>query len=180
MSTAADMNRFLAEVEKKAFTMAQIAVKDIDTALDIVQDAMLTLAVKYVSKPQAQWRPLFYRILRNRITDFHRRHTLTRRIFAMFNKGKDEDDDFDYVESNPGRYSEEPHREFELAGARDELVDALTALPERQREAFMLRTWEGLSVADTASAMQCSQGSVKTHYSRAVHNMRKKLEDHWS
>ena len=84
MSNAAALNRYLAGVEQRAFRMARYAVSDIDEAMDIVQDAMLTLARKYATKPEAEWPPLFFRILRNRITDFHRRRTVQRGIFAMF------------------------------------------------------------------------------------------------
>lgn len=160
--------------------MAQMAVKDVDEALDIVQDAMLTLVRKYAHKPQEQWRPLFYRILKNRITDFHRRATVRRRIFFARPPGEGEDGNDDPVDRAPARESANPDRRLQLDGAADELQKAVGELPARQQQAFLLRALEGLSVADTASAMQCSQGSVKTHYSRALTSLRAALGEHWS
>ena len=179
--SAAEMDRFLAEVEKRAFRMAQVAVKDVDEALDIVQDAMLTLVRKYAHKPQEQWRPLFYRILKNRITDTHRRNTVKRKLFFsgwLGQAGESEEDD--PVDRAPARESANPDRRAQLDGAAQELHDAVGRLPARQQQAFLLRALEGLSVAETASAMQCSQGSVKTHYSRAMAALRLALEGHWS
>ena len=174
------MNRFLAEVEKKAFRMAQVALRDVDEALDIVQDAMFTLVRKYAHKPQAEWRPLFYRILQNRITDAHRRNTVKRRLFFSDRVVRDGDEEMvDLVENAPDRASAAPDVRAQLDGAAEELSNAVAQLPHRQQQAFMLRTLEGLSVADTARAMKCSEGSVKTHYSRALSRLREMLEDHW-
>lgn len=161
--------------------MAQLAVKDADEALDIVQDAMLTLVRKYADKPQNEWRPLFYRILKNRITDTHRRNTVKRKLFfsGWFGAGGGEDPT-DPMDSFAGSDSANPDRRLQLDGAADELVDAVAELPARQQQAFLLRALEGLNVADTARAMQCSQGSVKTHYSRALASLRAALEGHWS
>lgn len=176
----AALNRFLASVEKRAFGMAQIAVRNADDALDIVQDAMLTLAVKYAAKPENQWRPLFYRILQNRITDFHRRSTVRGRVFALFNGTAGGDtEQSDVLANTPGRESQQPDTRLQLDGVVDGLEQALGGLPPRQQQAFLLRVWEGLSVADTAVAMGCSQGSVKTHYSRATHALREQLQEHW-
>lgn len=179
--SAAEIDRFLADVEKRAFRMAQVAVRDVDEALDIVQDAMLTLVRKYAHKPQDQWRPLFYRILKNRITDSHRRATVKRKLFfsGWFAHGEEEADD-DPLERVPGRESSNPDRRLQLDGAADELQEAVGRLPARQQQAFLLRALEGLNVAETAQAMQCSQGSVKTHYSRALAALRVALEGHWS
>ncbi len=180
MSAAAQMNRFLADVEKRAFRMAQVAVKDADEALDIVQDTMFTLVRKYANKPNDEWRPLFYRILQNRITDWHRRNTVRSRVFAFFTPTTDEGETFDPIEQAPDRASAAPDIRAQLDGAVEELVVAVGRLPTRQQQAFLLRVLEGLSVADTARAMKCSEGSVKTHYSRAVHSLREVLKEHWS
>lgn len=161
--------------------MAQFAVQDVDEALDIVQDAMLTLVRKYAHKPQDQWRPLFYRILKNRITDSHRRNMVKRRRF--FAGGSGQEDEYagdDPIARTPARESANPDRRAQLDGAAVELQDAVARLPTRQQQAFLLRALEGLNVADTALAMQCSQGSVKTHYSRALAALRLALEGHWS
>lgn len=161
--------------------MAQVAVKDVDEALDIVQDAMLTLVRKYAHKPQEQWRPLFYRILKNRITDSHRRNSVKRKLFFAGWSGQGEDAaSDDPVDRAAALDSSNPDRRLQLDGAANELQDAVGRLPARQQQAFLLRTLEGLNVADTALAMQCSQGSVKTHYSRALAALRLALEGHWS
>ena len=157
--------------------MAQIAVKDTEEALDIVQDAMLTLARKYAGKPATEWPPLFYRILKNRITDTHRRNTVRRKVFAWLAPASEDEDTLDPIENLPGRDADMPDVRRALDGAGDALSEAIGNLPDRQRQAFMLRVWEGLNVAETSIAMKCSQGSVKTHYSRAVHRLRDVLED---
>ena len=179
-ANVAELNEFLAGVEKRAFRMAQIAVKDTEEALDIVQDTMLTLVRKYADKPAAEWRPLFYRILKNRITDSHRRNVVRRKVIAWFAPSSDNGEPLDPIENAPGRESDTPDVRMALDGAGDALSTAIGRLPNRQREAFMLRVWEGLSVAQTSVAMRCSEGSVKTHYSRAVHSLRELLEDYRS
>lgn len=173
-----ELNEFLAGVEKRAFRMAQIAVKDTEEALDIVQDTMLTLVRKYADKPAEEWRPLFYRILKNRIIDSHRRNTVRRKVIAWFAPNSDEGEPIDPIENAPGPESDTPDMRMALDGVGDALSVAMGRLPNRQREAFMLRVWEGLNVAETSVAMRCSEGSVKTHYSRAVHSLRELLEDH--
>jgi RNA polymerase sigma-70 factor (ECF subfamily) len=179
MNNAGALNRFLAGVEQRAFRMARFAVSDTDDALDIVQDAMLTLAQKYAAKPEAEWPPLFFRILRNRITDHYRRRAVRAGIFAVF-APRDADEGRPAPEEQVAdvRHAEPEYR-AQLDGSTARLTEALAALPTRQREAFLLRAWEGLDVADTARAMQCSTGSVKTHYSRAVHSLRDSLGDDW-
>ncbi len=176
MSQAADLNRFLASVEKRAYAMAVTSVKNPEDALDIVQDVMLTLARKYANKPQDQWPPLFYRILKNRITDWHRSQTVRNRWFGWIGPSNDDDSQEDPIEQVGGSVVEEPDHKMAMDHARERLSEALALLPARQREAFMFRAWEGLNVKSTAAAMGCSEGSVKTHYSRAVHALRVELE----
>lgn len=173
------MDRFLAGVEARAFRMAQLAVRDADDALDIVQDTMIRLTRSYAERPESEWTPLFFRILKNRITDHQRRNTVRKRVFGWFGRGNDDESTPDAVARAPGRDSDRPERRLATGEAMQELEAAIQALPARQREAFLLRALEGLSVADTAQAMGCSQGSVKTHYSRAVHSLRDTLGDHW-
>ena len=168
----AALDRFLADVEKRAYAMAMITVKNPDDALDIVQDAMLTLAKKYGHKPSDEWRPLFFRILKNRITDHHRSGSVKRRVFSWFTA----DDEADPIESASSPLIDSPEYATEQDEYRQGIAEALAQLPERQREAFMFRAWEGMDVKETASAMGVSSGSVKTHYSRAVHSLRKLLE----
>lgn len=173
---AAALGGFLAGVEKRAFRIAQIATRDRDEALDIVQDAMLQLARRYATRPPAEWTPLFYRILNNRIHDWQRREQVRRRVLFWRRDQPDDDDVPDFLESLPDRAA---HGDELLARRQAMLAleTALRALPARQREAFELRVWQGLSVEEAARAMGCSQGSVKTHLFRALQVLRKKLED---
>jgi RNA polymerase sigma-70 factor (ECF subfamily) len=173
------MDRFLAGVEARAFRMAQFAVRDADDALDIVQDTMIRLTRSYSQRPETEWAPLFFRILKNRITDHQRRNTVRNRVFAWIGRGNDDDPAPDPVAQAPGRDSDRPERRLVTSDAMQALETAVHALPARQQQAFLLRALEELSVADTAQAMGCSQGSVKTHYSRAVHSLREVLGEHW-
>lgn len=173
------LNGFLAEVERRALRMAEIAVRDRDEAMDLVQDAMIKLARNYADRSQDEWAPLFHRILQNGIRDWHRRSKVRNRVMVWFGRGKGSDDEYDIVANAPDPAGRAPEENLQNAGAMQQLEVALQQLPGRQREAFMLRTFEGLNVADTAAAMGCSQGSVKTHYSRAVHTLRERLGDHW-
>jgi RNA polymerase sigma-70 factor, ECF subfamily len=169
------LNQFLAGVELKAFKIAQAALRHEDDALDAVQDAMLQLARAYAARPPEEWKPLFYRILENRIRDMQRRRTVRGRIMAWLPlRGEDDDEEFDPIAQAPSP-EPQPVRRLELDEAVGALEQALERLPPRQRQAFLLRTLEGLDVADTARAMGCSEGSVKTHYFRAVQALRAQL-----
>ena len=169
---------FLASVERKAFRIAQIALRHEADALDVVQDAMLQLSARYGSRPAAEWRPLFYRILENRIRDVQRRRSVRNRVMAMMPWRTGEDDEpasdpiAEAIDTGPS-----PGTLLESDEILRALEQALAALPNRQREAFLLRNFEGLDVAQTAQAMKCSEGSVKTHYFRAVQALRGKLGD---
>jgi RNA polymerase sigma-70 factor (ECF subfamily) len=174
----AALERFLADVERRAFRMAQVAVGDADAALDIVQDAMIRLARRYADRPAEEWRPLFFRILANRITDHQRRGSVRRRVFAWLAPRSDEDES-DPIAELPDPAPVGPDAALERGEAMAALEAALGRLPPRQREAFLLREFEGLDVAATALAMDCSEGSVKTHYFRAVHALRAALGEHW-
>jgi RNA polymerase sigma-70 factor (ECF subfamily) len=175
-----ELNQFLAEIERRAFRMAQVALRDPDDAMDAVQDAMLKLARNYAARPSAEWRPLFYRILENGIRDLQRRRSVRKR-FMVWLPGPKEDPDneaqdpLDTVADGGTPIPERLMRDE----AMEKLESSLRQLPPRQREAFMLRNFEGLDVAGTASAMGCSEGSVKTHYSRAVHTLREQLGEVW-
>ena len=175
-----ELEKFLAEIERRAFRMAQVALRDPDDALDVVQDAMFKLTRNYASRPGTEWRPLFYRILENGIRDLQRRRSVRNRLMTWL-PGRKED---------PDNEAQDPLENVADAGptipealmqgqAMQQLEVSLRALPARQREAFMLRNFEGLDVAETASVMHCSEGSVKTHYSRAVHALREKLSEVW-
>ena len=172
------LNRFLADVERRALRIAEISVRDRDDALDLVQDAMIKLCRSYGERPSDEWTPLFYRILQNGVRDWHRRQAVRNRIMVWFGRGRSDEDDYDVVAGAPDPIGRSPDEELTNNEAMDSLERAVADLPARQREAFMLRTFEGLDVAGTALAMGCSEGSVKTHYSRAIHTLRKKLEEH--
>ena len=173
------LNRFLAEVERRALRIAEIAVRDRDEALDLVQEAMIKLARNYAERPEDEWAPLFYRILQNGVRDWHRRQKVRNRVMVWFGRGAAAEDDYDVTAQAPDPAARAPEDELQASEAIQRLEDSVYELPARQREAFMLRTFEGLDVAGTAVAMGCSEGSVKTHYSRAVHTLREKLGDHW-
>jgi RNA polymerase sigma-70 factor, ECF subfamily len=171
------LNQFLAGVELKAFRMAQAALRNEDDALDAVQDAMLQLARAYANRPSEEWKPLFYRILENRIRDMQRRRTVRGRVFAWLPHRGDEDDEEPDPIAQAVSTDPQPVRRLELDEAVGALEKALEGLPRRQQQAFLLRTLEGLDVAETAAAMGCSEGSVKTHYFRAVQALRAQLGD---
>ena len=174
------MESFLAGVERRAFHMAKMATGSRDDALDIVQDAMTKLVEKYAAKPADQWRPLFYRILNSKIADYYRRRAVKNRLVSLASWGmKPDSQDEDLVDRAEGRHSERPERMHNRQLQIEKLSLAVAKLPGRQREAFMLRCWEGMSTALSAETMGCTQGSVKTHYSRALHTLRNALEDYW-
>ena len=177
----ASMEAFLITVEKRAFRMARIATGNTDDALDIVQDAMCSLVSRYADKAVEQWRPLFFRILVNRIRDWYRRQKVRRywQYFSHTFKKVEDDDRNDPIESAPDGTMPDPSEQLILNDTVTMLDHALRRLPPRQQQAFLLRAWEGLSVRDTAKVMKCSEGSIKTHYARAIRTLRDLLENHW-
>mgnify|MGYP000117670428 FL=1 len=173
------MDEFLQSIERRAFHMARMATGSRDDALDIVQDAMFKLVQKYADKSADEWRPLFYRILNRKITDHYRRNAVKNRLFSLASFGmKASDEGADLIDRAEGRESDAPDRTVARALQMEILSKAVARLPGRQRQAFMLRCWDGMSTAITAETMGCSQGSVKTHYSRAIHSLRASLEDY--
>lgn len=171
------LEAFLRREERRAFRMAQIATGDPDEALDIVQDAMLAFVRSYSERPAEERGPLFHRVLTNRITDWHRRTNLRRRFRGWL--GRDEEPGEDPLEQVPDPAPHGPAQRHEQGETARAIEAALHELPPRQQQAFLLRAWEGLDVAATARAMGCSEGSVKTHYSRAVHALRERLGGDW-
>jgi RNA polymerase sigma-70 factor (ECF subfamily) len=173
------LDQFLASVEKRAFQIAKFAVRDADDALDIVQDAMMQLARRYAAQPSEQWKPLFYRILQNRIRDCQRRRMVRNKLFGWLPGMRYDDEDAgDPYEATPDE-SQGPADRVMTGEAMQTLERALKDLPARQLQAFLLRNMEGMDVAETAQAMGCTEGSVKTHYSRAVHTLRARLGEVW-
>lgn len=171
------LDRFLAGVERRALVMAEIATSSREEALDLVQESMLAFVRAYANKPEEQWPPLFHRVLQNRIRDWYRRSKVRNRWKAWLGFG-DSDDDTDPIQSLPDPRRSTPESELKQADTGKAIVAAVGRLPLRQQQAFMLRTWEGLDVATTARVMGCSQGSVKTHLSRAMQTLRLSLEEY--
>jgi len=171
------LEAFLAEVGPRALVMARVGVGDPDEAMDLVQDAMCRLVAKYAHRPEAEWRPLFFRILQHRIRDWYRRRAVRRRFTAWLG-GDPEEDPGDPLDRLPDPRAAAPSDGVRLARAGEALRAALAGLPPRQQQAFLLRAWEEMGVAETAAAMGCSEGSVKTHYFRAIRALRAVLEDH--
>jgi len=178
-TTRRQLDRFLSEVEKRAYRMAYVSTGDRDESMDIVQDAMISLVTRYSSRPENEWRPLFYRILGNRIKDTHRKRSVKAKFHFWSDKsnqdGQNEtehDKAYDAPDSGPA-----PQHSLSDSESLQQIEKALANLPPRQQQAFMLRLWEGMSVRETATAMGCSEGSVKTHLSRALSAMSTELSE---
>jgi RNA polymerase sigma-70 factor (ECF subfamily) len=172
-----DLNRFLAGVERRAFKMASFATGNTDEALDLVQEAMFGFARRYTNRPEDEWNTLFYRILQSRITDWYRRNFVRRRFRTWLGKGNEEDEGRDPMQDVPDTATASPVENMLRHEEAIALERAIQRLPLRQQQAFLLRAWEEMDVKQTACVMGCSEGSVKTHYSRAVHTLRGLLED---
>lgn len=174
MASYAELSRFLAETERRAYKHALFALRDDHAALDVVQDAMLKLTEKYGDKPAEELPPLFQRILQNTIRDYYRRLKV-RSLWSplSFLSGRTDEEDSDPLETlctdDHAAQLPGPSAELEQTQLIGLIEAALKDLPPRQREAFLLRYWEDLDTAATAAAMGCSEGSVKTHCSRATH-----------
>lgn len=173
------LDRFLAGVEHRAFRKAQIATGDADEAMDLVQDAMLKLVHRYGGRDEGEWGPLFHTILQSRIRDWYRRVKVRNRWRAWFSRREDDTEQDDPLESVADMSSLPSDEQLVQKRAMAALDQALRTLPLRQQQAFILRAWEELDVAGTAAAMRCSEGSVKTHYFRAVRALRQLLAAHW-
>ena len=170
------LDLFLSRVEKRAYRMALVATGDADEALDVVQETMFKLAHKYAHKSEQEWTLLFYRILQSRIRDWYRRQKVRNRLRTWFVPGSKEDGE-DPIESQPANTTS-PDVELQNWLAIERVDRAVREMPQRQQEVIMLRLWEGLDINATAKAMGCTAGSVKTHYSRAIHKLREILAAH--
>lgn len=174
--TPATLDAFLAQVERRAFRMAELQLRHREDAMDAVQDAMLRLVRHYRDKPAAEWAPLFWGILRRRVVDLQRRRKVRSIVVGWLGGGRDDDGD-ELPAWEPADPGQDPLGRLHDVQSYADMAAAVRQLPQRQREAFMLRMLEGLDVAETARAMGCSEGSVKTHLSRAMHHLRDQLED---
>ena len=182
---SSSIDKFLAESEYKAFKIALYALRDEQTALDVVQDAMFKLVQKYSNKPESEWPALFFTILNNRITDVRRwrkLHEVAGKTISIFRSREGGEEDL--LESGLGADTNPPQDQPETAvlakQLRNEINKALEYLSDRQRQVFILREWQGMSVRDTASVLGCSEGSVKQHHFRAMKSLRVKLAGVWN
>lgn len=183
MASDSELSDFLKNAEKKAFKRAYYHVRDEDAALDIVQDSMIKLCSNYADKPVGELPLLFQRILSNTVLDWFRRQKTRNALFSNLSDfgSDDADGDFDLLEvtSNGSENASAESAEQSIGRVQtlEHIETAVMALPARQREAFLLRYWEELDVAETAAVMGCSEGSVKTHCSRAIQALSKTLEN---
>ena len=174
-----EQHRALAEfyraVEKRAFRIAEFETRSASDAIDLVQDAMEALMQKYVRKPPEQWRPLFHRILQNKIKDWQRKSFIRQRLHITNSK---DEADVQTVETQVESFTAGPEQQYASDMSMQQLQSVLEELSFRQRQTFLLRIWEGFDVAETARIMGCSSGSVKTHLSRAMGILRDRLQEH--
>ena len=179
MASSRDMDGFLRSVERRAYTTALVATRGRrEDALDIVQDAMTAMFRSYAGHPADSWGALFHRVLHSRINDWHRRRSVRARFMLPWFGGARDADGEELPAADPADDNTlAPDEALERAQQQQAFMRALQALPLRQQQAFMLRAWEGRDTAQTAQAMGCSEGSVKTHMSRAMQALRSVLED---
>lgn len=183
MATDKELSDFLESVERRAFKQAVYAARRDEAAFDIVQDAMIKLAEKYGDKPAAELPMLFQRILQNTILDFFRREKVRNTwvsLFSSMGRGGEDQEDYDVldtIEAQDGSQAAESAADkverMQVLALIDEEVQKL---PTRQREAFLMRYWQDMDLAETAAAMGCTEGSVKTHCSRATHTLAQSLK----
>ena len=175
LASPAELTQFLSNVERRAYKHAMYAMHNEHTALDIVQDAMMKLAEKYGGKPAAELPLLFQRILQNTIRDYYRRQKVKSAWTTLFSSlgPKNTDEEYDPLETLVDDENQTapaaPDEALQQSQTIALIERALGKLPARQREAFLLRYWEGMDTTETAAAMGCTEGSVKTHCSRAAH-----------
>jgi RNA polymerase sigma-70 factor (ECF subfamily) len=175
MASEKELSDFLRASEKRAFKQVIFAVRDEDAALDIVQDAMIKLSQSYGDKPIEELPMLFTRIVQNCTKDWFRRQKVRNTwvsLFSSFKKSDDESDPEEYLETpDTQTFGQESSKQLERAELTDILEKEIEKLPKRQREAFLMRYWEELNITETAEIMGCSEGSVKTHCSRATQSL---------
>lgn len=151
-----------------------VATRHHEDALDIVQDSMITLVQKYASRDSYEWTPLFFRILQNTIRDFYRRQKVRSRWRVWFGN---EETDVDLIETAASNESVTPHQQLSNEQMLDNMVQGVHQLPLKQQQVFMLRIIDGMSIKETAKVMKISDGSIKTHLSRALKVLKVNLKD---
>ncbi len=172
MDNTAKLNQFFIAHEKKAYAIAFMSLNNQEDALDVVQDVMIKFVQKYSDKEKSCWVPLFYRMINNKVTDFHRANTKKNKLFSFPTNNEEQEEPLsNFEDKNQIDIINQINNEMTIS----HLQIALNDLPTRQLQSFMCRIWEGLSVAETAQSMKCSQGSVKTHLFRALSNLRSKV-----
>ena len=183
MATRIELSGFLAEVERRAFKQAMFAVRNEESALDIVQDSMLKLSERYGDRPTEELPLLFQRILQNTIRDYYRRQKVRSTwttLLSTLGGGEGGDEDSDPLETLLAEGAEDspdtPHGRLLQTQVIAIIEQEVGKLPLRQRQAFLMRYWEDMDIAETAFAMGCSEGSVKTHCSRATHTLASALK----
>jgi RNA polymerase sigma-70 factor, ECF subfamily len=177
------LDRFLAEVEHRVFRTVLFAVKNEEDALDIIQDAMMKFVVGYQDKATTEWPLLFHRIVQNCVKDFFRRQKVRNRWTLLFSQltptqYQDNADEIDPLELIADEHSKDGEQQLASEQRISQAEKLVANLPLRQQQAFLLRCWEGLDTRDTALAMGCSEGSVKTHYFRALEHIKRGLENY--
>jgi len=181
LETQRELEQFFKGIERRAYRMAEYATGSRDDALDLVQEAMMVLVRRYAGRPPEEWGALFHRVLQNQIRDWYRRSKVRNRFRSWLGLGRSSDGEGpveDPLEQIADPRDPDPATELKREETLVELEQAVRELPLRQQQAFLLRSWEGFSVAESAAAMGCSAGSVKTHYSRALQTLRNRLESY--
>ena len=169
------LDEFLSQQQQQAYKMAYVLTHNRDDALELVQDSMLKLVQHYAHKPPAEWTLLFYRILQNRIRDFHRRQAM-RNLLHFFQPSSD-DNEQELPDNTVPTNQPQPDKVFEQSDSIKRITEALKTLPLRQQQTFLLRAWQEFSTREAAFTLSISEGSIKTHYSRALAQLRKLLGD---
>lgn len=173
------LDRFLAKVEGRAFRMAEMTTGNRDEALDIVQEAMFNLVQKYAQRPANEWGALFHTILQRCIIDWHRKQAKWKRWYQWLPGQQPDTNAGDALDSLEHPASVPVSQQLHYSRGVERLAEEIKRLPLRQRQVFLLRSWEGLNVKSTADIIGCGAGSVKTHYSRALKTLRAALGDDW-
>lgn len=172
------MENFFKSIERQAFRLAQFACRNPDDALDLVQESMCKFVDKYSRTPEAEWKVLFYKVLQNKIRDFYRREKV-RNYWRIWLGQVADNCAEDPLEQLADQRMSDPEQQADRNQTFEQLQKELENLSYKQQQVFLLRAWEGLSVRETAQAMKCSEGTVKSHYFRATEQLKKNLGDHW-